>query len=138
MNGERRFKKERREECREDEVFGKDDLWRKRQECENNSSCNKADAVRKVKSSGQHRDDSGDQKQQSSGLELEFHAFLRSPSIGRSAALEERPEFLALRAARWIGTPERPLCLLHAMRHVAKRCVFTIGQESTVRPSNPY
>jgi hypothetical protein len=126
------------EQCREDEVFGKDDLWRKRQECENNSSRNKADAVRKAKSPGQHRDDSGNQKQQSSGLELEFHVFLRSPSVGRSAALEERPEFLALRAAQWIGTPERPLCLLHAMRHVAQRYVFTIGKESTISPSNPY
>ena len=75
MNVERSFKKERRKQCSEDEVFGKTDLRRERQDRENDPCRNQADAVREAKSPGQHRDDSGDQKQQRSGLKIEFHEF---------------------------------------------------------------
>lgn len=54
--------------------LGKTNLRRERQYRENNSRRNHADAVREVKSPGQHRADSGGQKQQHSGLKIKFHA----------------------------------------------------------------
>ena len=75
MNIERSFKKERREQRGEDEVLGKADLRRERQDRQNDPCRNQADAVREAKSPGQHCDDRGDQKQQRSGLKIEFHVF---------------------------------------------------------------
>jgi hypothetical protein len=67
VNEERGLKKERREKRGQDEVFGKSDLRREWQNREKDSSRNQADAVRQAKSSGQHRDNSSDQKEQRSG-----------------------------------------------------------------------
>jgi len=63
MDEEGGLKQERRKQYREDQVFGQSDLRRKRQDREGDPRHNQADAVRETQPSGQHRHDSGDQKQ---------------------------------------------------------------------------
>ena len=58
---------------------------------ENDSCRNQADAIREAKSPSQHRDDSGDQKQQRYGLKIKIHAFslARAPLLCRSGAFDK-------------------------------------------------
>jgi hypothetical protein len=53
------LKKERRKQGSEDEVFGKENLRRKRQYGENDPCRNKSDAVGEAKAPGKHGNDSG-------------------------------------------------------------------------------
>ena len=91
VNVERSFKKERWEQCSEDEIFGETDLRRERQNRENDPCHNQADAIREANSPSQHRDDCSNQKQHRYGLKIKIHTFslARAPLLCRSGAFDK-------------------------------------------------
>src|SRR6185369_11274002 len=78
----------------EDEVFGERNLRRERQERENDSCGDKADAVREAHTTSQHCNDGSDQEQRCSRLNVYIHF----PIIRSRSARSTIRERIACRA----------------------------------------